>query len=573
MFRIVALVLALAVVWSAAVRSQEKSAPADKNAAQSYDIIIQGGTLYDGSGGTPKRADVAIAGTKIAAIGDLSQAASKRQVDARGMAVAPGFINMLSWATTSLLADGRSQSDIRQGVTLEVFGEGWSMGPLSPRMKKEMLEHQGDVKYDVPWTTLAEYLEHLEHRGVSCNVASFVGATTVRIHVLGYDDRRASPAEMDQMRQLVRQAMQEGALGVGSSLIYVPAFYADTEELVELCKVAAEYQGIYISHIRNESNRLTEAVDELIDIARRARLPAEIYHLKAAGKENWHKRSRVVEQVEAARKAGNRITADMYTYTAGSTGLDGSMPPWVQEGGLPAWIGRLRDPEIRKRVVSEMRTPTDKWENLLLAAGSPDRVLLVGFKNPALKHLTGKTLAEVATRRGNSPEETAMDLVIEDNSRVDTVYFMMQEEDVARNVALPWVSFGSDAASEAPEGPFLLSQPHPRTYGNFARLLGKYVHDEKVIPLEAAIHKLAGLPAENLGLADRGLLRPGYFADVVVFDPAKVRDHATFDQPHQYATGVSHVWVNGAQVLADGQHTGAKPGQAVWGRGRKVAQK
>jgi N-acyl-D-amino-acid deacylase len=535
-----------------------------------YDLIIRGGTVYDGTGAAGRAADVAIDGQRIVAVGDLGEARAKRQVDARGMAVAPGFINMLSWATTSLLADGRSQSDIRQGVTLEVFGEGVSMGPLNARMKQDMLKAQGDIKFDVPWTTLGEYLEYLVKHGVSTNVASFLGATTVRIHVLGYEDRAPSEAELEQMRQLVHHAMQEGALGVGSSLIYAPAFYAKTPELVELCKVASQYQGMYISHIRSEGNRLTEAVEELISIAREARLPAEIYHLKAAGEDNWHKRQQVVEMVEAARAAGTRITADMYLYTAGATGLDGAMPPWVQEGGLLQWIARMRDPETRKRVVEEMRTKTDKWENLLLAAGSPERVLLVGFKNPALKHLTGKTLAEVAARRGTSPEETAMDLVIEDNSRVDTVYFMMQEEDVRRNVALPWVSFCSDSASEAPEGAFLLSHPHPRAYGNFARLLGKYVREEKVIPLEAAIHKLAGLPAANLGLVDRGLLKPKYFADVVVFDPAKIRDHATFAEPHQYATGMAHVFVNGTQVLAEGEHTGAKPGQSVWGRGRKA---
>jgi N-acyl-D-amino-acid deacylase len=542
---------------------------ADAQQVEPYDVMIRGGTIYDGSGGKGVAGDVAIRGDRIAAVGALGDARAKREIDARGLAVAPGFINMLSWATTSLLADGRSQSDIRQGVTLEVFGEGWSMGPLNARMKKEMIERQGDIKHDVPWTTLSEYLDHLVARGVSCNVASFVGATTVRIHVLGYDDRRPTDEELDQMRQLVRQAMQDGAMGIGSSLIYAPAFYADTHELVELCKVAAEYQGMYISHMRSEGNRLVEGVEELIKIAREGGLPAEIYHLKAAGKDNWPKRRRVVELVEAARAGGTRITADMYLYTAGSTGLDGSMPPWVQEGGLAKWVGRLRDPETRRRVAAEMRTPTDQWENLLLAAGSPERVLLVGFKNPALKHLTGKTLAEVATRRGTTPEETAMDLVIEDNSRIDTVYFFIDEEDVRKNVALPWVSFGSDAASEAPEGPFLLSQPHPRTYGNFARLLGKYVRDEKVIPLEEAIRKLSGLPAANLGLADRGLLRKDYLADVVVFDPAKIQDPATFAQPHQYSTGMVHVLVNGAQVLSGGEHTGAKPGRAVWGRGRR----
>jgi N-acyl-D-amino-acid deacylase len=466
------------------------------------------------------------------------------------------------------LADGRSQGDIRQGVTLEVFGEGWSMGPLNAHMKKDLLERQGDIKHDVPWTTLGEYLRYLEDRGVSCNVASFVGATTVRIHELGYEDRRPTEAELERMSELVRHAMREGALGVGSSLIYAPAFYADTHELVELCKAAAPFQGIYISHIRSEGNRLVEAVDELIDIARQAGIPAEVYHLKAAGKANWHKRAQVVERIEAARAAGLRITADMYLYTAGSTGLNGAMPPWVQEGGLNHWINRLRDPEIRRRVITEMRTPSDKWENLLLAAGSPAKVLLVGFRNPDLKHLTGKTLAEAASRRGSSPEETAMDLVIEDGSRVDAVYFMMQEDDVKHNIALPWVSFGSDAASEAPEGAFLLAQPHPRTYGNVARLLGKYVRDEKVVSLPEAIRKLSGLPAENLGLKERGLLQAGYFADVVVFDPAKIQDHATYAQPHQYSTGVQHVLVNGQAVLTDGEHTGAKPGRAVWGRGR-----
>ena len=537
--------------------------PACARSAETYDVIIRGGTVYDGSGAGGVVADVAIRDDRVAVVGQLADAQAKTSIDAKGLAVAPGFINMLSWATTSLLHDGRSQGDIRQGVTLEVFGEGWSMGPLNERMKKEMIERQGDIKHDVPWTTLGEFLDHLVARGVSCNVASFVGATTVRIHVLGYEDRRATPAELDAMRQLVREAMQNGAMGVGSSLIYAPAFYADTHELIELCKVAAEYQGMYISHMRSEGNRLVQGVEELITIAREAGLPAEIYHLKAAGRENWPKRQRVVELVEAARAAGVRITADMYLYTAGSTGLDGSMPPWVQEGGLAKWIARMRDPETRRRVAQEMRTPTDKWENLLLAAGSPERVLLVGFKNPALKHLTGKTLAEVAARRGATPEETAMDLVIEDNSRVDTVYFFIDEADVRRNVALPWVSFGSDASSEAPEGPFLLSQPHPRTYGNVARLLGKYVRDEKIIPLAEAIRKLTSLPATNLGLTDRGLLRKDYLADVVVFDPAKVIDLATYDKPHQYAQGMVHVLVNGIPVLSAGEHTGAKPGRAV----------
>jgi N-acyl-D-amino-acid deacylase len=535
-----------------------------------YDVIVRGGTVFDGTGARGVVQDVAIRGDKIAAIGDLSKAKAAREIDAKGLAVAPGFINMLSWATTSLLADGHSQSDIRQGVTLEVFGEGWSMGPLNPVMKKNELESQGDIKYEVPWTTLGGFLSHLEERGVSCNVASFVGATTVRIYVLGHENRRPTPAELEQMRGLVRQAMEEGALGVGSSLIYAPAFYADTNELIELCKVAAQYKGMYISHMRSEGNHIVEAVEELIKIAREAKIPAEIYHLKLAGKENWSKRDQVIKLIEAARAEGLRITADMYLYTAGSTGLNAAMPPWVQEGGLGDWIGRLRDPKTRSKVADEMRTKTDKWENLLLAAGSPERVLLVGFKNPDLKHLTGKTLAQVAAQRKTTPEETAMDLVIEDNSRVDTVYFMMDEADVKRNITLPWLSFGSDAGSEAPEGAFLLSQPHPRTYGNVARLLGKYVRDERIIPLPEAIRKLSGLPAEHLGLKGRGLLKPDYFADVVVFDPAKVQDHATFEQPHQYSTGVAHVLVNGVQVLKDGEHTGATPGRAIWGQGRKA---
>ncbi len=543
------------------------------NDAKSFDLVIEHGTLFDGSGAPGVVSDLGIVSDRVAAIGNLSGAASKRRIDAAGMAVAPGFINMLSWATESLLIDGRSQGDIRQGVTLEVFGEGVSMGPLNERMKKEMTAQQGDVKFDVAWTTLGEYLDYLERRGVSCNVASFVGATTVRIHALGYEDRPATEEELSQMRRLVDQAMREGALGVGSSLIYAPAFYADTRELTELCKVAAKYHGMYISHIRSEGNRLVESVEELIQIARDAGLPAEIYHLKAAGQNNWPKRQRVVELVESARAAGTRITADMYTYTAGSTGLDAAMPPSVQEGGLLKWQQRLRDPQIRQRVAAEMRTPTDKWENLLLAAGSPERVLLVGFKNPALKHLTGKTLAEVAARRGTTPEDTAMDLVIEDDSRVETVYFVIDEKDVERNIALPWVSFCSDSASLAPEGPFLLSQPHPRAYGNVARLLGYYVRQRKVIPLETAIHKLSGLPAENLGLKDRGLLKKGFFADVVIFDPATIIDHATYDQPHQYATGVRHVLVNGTPVLADGEHTGAKPGRTVWGPGRGMSSK
>jgi N-acyl-D-amino-acid deacylase len=537
--------------------------------ATEYDIVIRHGTIYDGSGSAPVTGDLAINGDTIAAVGSLDNARGRTEIDATGLAVAPGFINMLSWATESLIADGRSQSDIRQGVTLEVFGEGWSMGPLNEKMKKETVEQQGDIKFDIEWTTLGEYLEHLVKRGISPNVASFVGATTVRISVLGYEDRPPTPDELNQMRALVRQAMEEGALGVGSSLIYAPAFYAKTDELIELCKAAAPYGGMYISHMRSEGNRLLEAVDELITIARGANIPAEIYHLKAAGQSNWSKIDEVIKKVEAARAAGLRITADMYTYPAGATGLDAAMPPWVQEGGLKEWIKRLKDPAIRARVKREMTTPTDKWENLFLATGSPDRVLLVGFKNEALKPLTGKTLAEVARMRDKSPEETAMDLVIEDDSRVGTVYFLMSEDNIKKQIALPWLSFGSDAESPAPEGVFLKSNPHPRAYGNFARLLGKYVRDEKVIPLAEAIRRLTSLPAGNLKIDRRGSLKAGFFADVVVFDPAKIQDHATFDKPHQYSTGMVHVFVNGTQALKDGEHTGAKPGRVVRGPGWK----
>ncbi|HUY89807.1 MAG TPA: D-aminoacylase [Pirellulales bacterium] len=548
------------------------AATASRSAAEAptqFDVILRRGTIYDGSGAKPFVDDLAIEGDRVAKLGDLGQATAEVEIDAKGLAVAPGFINMLSWATESLLADGRSQSDLRQGVTLEVFGEGWSMGPLSEAMRADTLKTQGDIKFDVPWTTLAEFLKHLEKRGVSTNVASFVGATTVRIHVLGYADRRPTSSELEQMKALVRQAVQEGALGVGSSLIYAPAFYADTHELIELCKAAAEYDGLYVSHIRSEGNRLLESVDEFLQIAREAGIRAEIYHLKAAGEANWPKLDQVIAKVEAARKAGLEITADMYTYTAGGTGLNAAMPPWVQEGGLDRWIGRLRDPKIRARVIREMKTPTDKWENLLLAAGSPERVLLAGFRNDALKPLTGKSLAEIAKQRGLSPEEAAINLVIEDGSRVDTIYFFMDEANVRKKIALPWVSFCSDSESMAPEGPFLKSNPHPRAYGSFARLLGKYVREERVIPLEAAIHRLSGLPAKNLRLADRGRLKPGYFADVVLFDPATIADHATYAEPHQYATGVKHVFVNGRQVIRDGEHTGAKPGRAVRGAGRK----
>jgi N-acyl-D-amino-acid deacylase len=548
------LVLAIAVTLSCADRPPE------------YDILIRNGLVYDGGGGPPVSASIAVKGDRIAAIGALQDARARIDIDAGGLAIAPGFINMLSWSTESLLVDPRSQSEIRQGVTLEVMGEGTSMGPLTDAMKKEMLDQQGDLKFDITWTTLGEYLERLEKKGVSPNVASFVGATTVRVHEIGYADRPPTPDELARMKDLVRAAMREGALGVGSSLIYAPAFYAKTPELVELAKAAGEFGGSYISHIRSEGGRLLESIDELIQIAREAKVPAEIYHFKTAGRDNWGKVDAAIAKIEAARKEGLRITADMYTYPAGATGLDAAMPPWVQEGGYEQWVKRLKDPAIRARVRKEMATPTLEWENFFTGAG-PDGMLLSAFKNEALKPLTGKTLAEVAKMRGTSPEETAMDLVIEDGTRVGVVYFLMSEDNVRKQLRLPWVSFGSDAESMAPEPPFTLSNPHPRAYGNFARWLGKYVRDEKLVSLEEAIRRLSGLPAANLGLNDRGRLAEGMMADIVIFDPKTIQDHATFEKPHQYSTGVRDVFVNGVQVLQNGEHTGATPGRVVRGLG------
>jgi N-acyl-D-amino-acid deacylase len=534
-----------------------------------YDVILRGGTLYDGTGEDPITADIAFNGDLIAAIGDLSDAHGTREIDVKGLAVAPGFINMMCWANESLIEDGRSQSDIRQGVTLEVMGEGQSMGPLNDRMLDEMIQDQGDIKYEVTWRTLDGYLSHLEKRGVSPNVASFIGAASPRVYVIGYDDRAPSPGELEEMQDLVRQAMKEGALGVASSLVYPPGFFASTEELVALAKAAAESKGIYISHLRSEGDELIEALQEFLRIARESGARSEIYHLKAAGRANWPKLDQAIQMIEAARAEGLEITADVYTYPAGSTGLLASLPPWVQDGGFEAAIARLKDPATRTRVAREMLESTIGWENMYLQAGSPDKILLVGFKNPELKPLTGKTLAEVAALRGTSPEETAMDLIVEDDSRVDTVYFSQSEENLRKKIALPWVTFCSDAASLAPEGVFLQSSTHPRAYGSFARVLGRFTRDEKVLTLQDAVRKLAGLPAVTLRLERRGFLREGFFADVVVFDPMGIQDHATFQQPHQYATGMIHVFVNGDQVLSGGEHTGAKPGRVVRGPGWK----
>ena len=533
-----------------------------------YDTIIRNGNIYDGAGGKPYRADVAIQGEKIAKIAPNMPERGKEEIDASNMAVSPGFINMLSWATTSLIADGRSLSDIKQGVTLEVFGEGGSMGPLNEQMKEDEKASMGEFKYDIDWTTLGEYLESLERRGISTNVASFIGATTLRVHEIGYEDRPPTDQEMENMRNLVRQAMEEGALGIGSSLIYAPAFYSSTEELIELCKIASDYNGMYISHLRSESNQFLEALEELITISEKAGIRAEVYHLKAGGVKNHYKMDQAIARIDAARNRGLDISTDMYTYIAGATGLDAHMPPWVQEGGYNKWVERLKDPDIRAQVKQEMTTDTDEWENLGYLAG-PDGVLFAGFKNPDLRQYIGKTLKEVADELGKHYADVAMDFVMRDGSRVDVVYFLMSEENVQKQIQLPHISFGSDAGSLAPEGDFLKYNPHPRAYGNFARLLGKYVREEKLIPLEEAVYKLSGLSADKLKIKDRGYLKKGNFADVVIFDPETIQDHATFANPHQLATGVHHVFVNGMQVLKDGEHTGKTPGRVVRGPGYK----
>lgn len=519
-----------------------------------YDIILKNGLIYDGSGESSYAGDIAIIGDTIAAIGDLSAAMGKEVIDLKGMAVAPGFINMLSWANSSLIEDGRSQSDIRQGVTLEVLGEGWSMGPLTDSMKIDMKEDQVDIKYDIEWTTLGEYLQFLEDKGISTNVTSFVGNGTVREYVVGLENRPATEEELTAMKELVDEAMKEGAVGISSSLLYAPSGYANTEELIELAKVAAKYDGMYISHIRNEGDRLLEAIDELITISREADIAAEVYHLKASGRDNWNKLDSAISMIEAARNEGLHVTADIYTYPASSTGLHVQLPDWVREGGVEATIERLANPDLRERILSEIEF-----------SNPPESILLVGFKNESLRKYIGKRLTEVAQELGKSPAETMMDLIVEDDSRIQVVYFSMSEENIAKKVAVPWVSFCSDAGSYATEGVFLKQSTHPRAYGSFIRVLGKFARDEQVISLEEAIRKLAHLPAQNLKIEKRGLLKAGNYADVVVFDPTKVNDNATFEKPHQYAEGVLHVWVNGTQVLKDGEHTGAMPGRFVKG--------
>lgn len=534
---------------------------------ETYDVLIKNGQILDGSGEPAYIGSVGINADTIAAVGKLENAKGLKEIDATGLSVSPGFINMLSWSTESLIIDGKSESDIRQGITLEVMGEGWSMGPLSEEMRQEQQRTQKDFKYDIEWTTLGEYLEFLENKGISTNVASFVGATTLRIHELGEANRPPTPEELHNMKVLAKTAMEEGAMGIGSSLIYAPAFYADTQELIELCKVASEYGGMYISHMRSEGDYWLEAIDELIQIANEADLAAEIYHLKAGGKDNWSKWEAAIAKIDSARTAGLKITTDMYNYTAGATGLDASMPPWVQEGGYGKWAERLQDPAIRKKVISEMKAKGDGWENLYFAAGSPEKLILNGFRSDSLRYLTGKTLGEVARMRGTSPEETAIDLVVQDSSRVGTVYFLMSEENVKKQIALPYMSFGSDAPSIAPVEPFTNYNPHPRTYGNFSRLLGKYVREEKVISLEEAVYKLSGLPASNLKIKKRGALKTGNYADIAIFNAETIIDKATFDNPHQFSEGMVHVFVNGKQVLQNSEHTGATPGRVVRGPG------
>ena len=537
------------------------------SSALEYDVIIRNAVIFDGTGNTPVKGDIGINKDTIAFIGDLKMNKGKKEFDAKGLAISPGFVNMLSWATVSLLADGRAMSDIKQGVTLEVMGEGNSMGPLNEAMRKEELDGQGDIKYEVYWRTLGEYLTGLEKKGVSPNIASFVGATSLRIHELGYENRKPTNGELKNMQLLVKQAMNEGAMGLSSALIYAPAFYADEEEILALCQAMAPYNGLYITHMKSEGNRLEESVQSVIKLAEKAKVKAEIYHLKAAGIDNWSKMDKVITSINKARNQGIDIAANMYNYIAGATGLDAAMPPWVQEGGYGEWAKRLKDLNIRKKVIAQMKINANDWENLYASAGSPDKLLLVDFRQDSLKKYTGKTLAEVATLRGKSPEETAIDLVIQDSSRVGTVYFLMNEENVKKQIKLPWVSFGSDAGAPASEGVFLKSSTHPRAYGNFARLLGKYVRDEKVIKLEEAVRKLAALPCERLGIAQRGYLKKGYFADLVLFDPKEIADLADFQNPHQYAVGVKNVWVNGKLVLLNGEPTEERPGRFIKGPG------
>jgi N-acyl-D-amino-acid deacylase len=527
--------------------------------------VVKRGRIYDGSGSAPYIGDVGIKGDRIAYVGKSRDLKTKRTIDAHGLAVAPGFINMLSQVQESIFLDGRELSDLFQGVTLEVTGEGDSMGPLTDQMAARNEARQSDIKYHIDWRTLGQYLEGRERAGMSLNLASFVGASTVRENVLGENDVQPSSEKMGSMQALVKGAMEEGALGVSSALIYAPATFAKTGELTALAKEAGRCGGIYITHMRSEANRLLEAVDETISIARDSGAPTEIYHLKVGGRANWPKLGAVIDRIEAARKSGTRVTADMYTYTAGGTGLDTAFPPWLREGGIEETIRRLADPQIRARAEKAMNDAHGGYENPYLAAGA-DGMLFAAFKSDSLKSLVGKTLAQVAQMRHVSPAAAAMDLVAEDGSRVLVIYFVMSEENVRTETTLPWMSFGSDGDAPSPEGDFLKSHAHPRSYGNFARLLAQYVRTERLVTLPDAIHRLTALPAANLSLSDRGLLKEGFFADVVVFDPATVQDHATYMNPHQLATGVRTVLVNGGIALDDGKPTGAHTGRYVRGR-------
>jgi len=556
--------LIVCIGWLSASCSDVQDAPEPAR----FDTIIRHGLVVDGSGTPGVVADIGIQGDRIVAKGDLASSTGKLEIDASGLVVAPGFINMLSWSVESLIKDGRGLSDIAQGVTLEVFGEGWSMGPLSntPETQAMLKRFLADNYEEMPWNTLGEYLEFLEGRGVSPNVASFVGATTLRIHEVGFEDRPPTPSELENMKELTRRAMEEGAMGLGSSLIYPPAFFASTEELIELAKVVGEYDGMYISHMRSEGNRIEQSIEELITIAREGGVAAEIYHLKMAGKQNWGKLPAVVKMIEDARAEGLSITTDMYTYVAGGTSLSACFPPWASDGGEAALLDRLEDPKIRSRIIEAMRSDADDWENLYFGAG-PGGVLLSEIGEESMNGYIGRTIEEIATERGTNAEDTIIDLILESNNTIGAVFFLMSENNVREQLKLPWMSFGSDAAAVAPEGEVLEQGAHPRAYGNFARLLGHYVRDAQIIPLEEAVHKLSALPARNLKIENRGLLADGYFADVVVFDPDTIADHATFAEPHQLSTGMVHVFVNGEQVLKDGQHTGAMPGRVVRGPG------
>ncbi|MBX7126662.1 MAG: D-aminoacylase [Cyclobacteriaceae bacterium] len=516
-----------------------------------YDWIIRHAVIYDGSGQPPVMGDVGIAGDTIRTLGDLSDAHAANEMDVHGLALAPGFINMLSWADAALVKDGRSMSDLKQGVTLEVFGEGWSPGPKFRRKN----DH---------WSTLGEFMDYLERKGVSVNFASFVGATSVRNYVLGQDNRPPNADELARMQQLVRNAMEEGAMGLGSSLIYAPADYASTEELIALCKVVSESGGMYITHMRSESDHIYSALREALQIATEAKVSAEIYHLKVNHERNWPKMDTVLMRIDSARRAGLRISANMYTYNASGTGMTARIPTWVQEGGIPMMVRRLKDPAIRGRVLNDLKLgiPTKNAD--------PKDVRILGFRKDSLNRLyRGKSLEEVAALHGRSADDTMLDLLIADRSTIPCIFFLMSEDNVRKVVQQPWVSFCSDAASVALPEPGAGDGAHPRMYGSFARLLAHYVRDEKLLTVEEAIRRLATLPATNLGLQRRGALKPGYFADLVVFDPNSIQDHATFDKPHQYATGVHHVWVNGKLVLRDGEHTGAMPGRSVRGPGYK----